>query len=57
MADELYNCNYLMVALHPEGVDRNRLLEMFTRRIWRVALHPEGVDRNNNPQVVVVPQK
>ena len=37
--------NEVEVALHPEGVDRNR-------RIYRciigmeVALHPEGVDRN-----------
>ena len=34
------------VALHPEGVDRNRggrLLEI-VRDV--VALHPEGVDRN-----------
>ena len=33
------------VALHPEGVDRNRLSPRISRRS-RVALHPEGVDRN-----------
>ena len=34
-----------MVALHPEGVDRNN--NRCTRLMsWCVALHPEGVDRN-----------
>ena len=37
-----------LVALHPEGVDRNR--QAACRKILRcrVALHPEGVDRNCN---------
>ena len=37
--------NLLLVALHPEGVDRNSELSGI---IWdsRVALHSEGVDRN-----------
>ena len=34
-----------MVALHPEGVDRNAVNQLF-RLVRRVALHPEGVDRN-----------
>ena len=35
-----------MVALHPEGVDRN-LITYISYHKWRVvALHPEGVDRN-----------
>ena len=34
------------VALHPEGVDRNRALPELRRRRL-VALHPEGVDRNS----------
>ena len=35
----------LLVALHPEGVDRNPYLVIivYTKK---VALHPEGVDRN-----------
>ena len=35
-----------MVALHPEGVDRNvkQLCKNLTEEA--VALHPEGVDRN-----------
>ncbi len=36
------------VALHPEGVDRNRRCFKFgVTHIIRVALHPEGVDRNS----------
>ena len=37
-----------MVALHPEGVDRN-IKGVFTGN-WKqaVALHPEGVDRNQS---------
>ena len=37
--------NFENVALHPEGVDRNRMahVEKYTAG---VALHPEGVDRN-----------
>ena len=34
-----------LVALHPEGVDRNILAGVLIR-YYRVALHPEGVDRN-----------
>ena len=37
-----------MVALHPEGVDRNFFLEGGVRDA-QVALHPEGVDRNDYP--------
>ena len=33
------------VALHPEGVDRNKIFEDFIC-CHIVALHPEGVDRN-----------
>ena len=33
------------VALHPEGVDRNKLRGTDVVR-FHVALHPEGVDRN-----------
>ena len=36
----------LSVALHPEGVDRNFLLQGSTETATDVALHPEGVDRN-----------
>ena len=35
----------VLVALHPEGVDRNRH-ETFANPSHFVALHPEGVDRN-----------
>ena len=35
-----------MVALHPEGVDRNSV-HLRADVATRVALHPEGVDRNN----------
>ena len=34
-----------IVALHPEGVDRN-IIPGITVSLMRVALHPEGVDRN-----------
>ena len=34
-----------LVALHPEGVDRN-LFGYDIADLDRVALHPEGVDRN-----------
>ena len=34
-----------MVALHPEGVDRNSICVSETPSL-NVALHPEGVDRN-----------
>ena len=36
------------VALHPEGVDRNKLGHGTRLQILRVALHPEGVDRNKS---------
>ena len=35
----------MIVALHPEGVDRNKLRGTDAVR-FHVALHPEGVDRN-----------
>ena len=35
----------VLVALHPEGVDRNSTLPKTGPKI-SVALHPEGVDRN-----------
>ena len=35
----------MVVALHPEGVDRNNYLYKASDK-WCVALHPEGVDRN-----------
>ena len=34
------------VALHPEGVDRNRFTYRVIVATVTVALHPEGVDRN-----------
>ena len=37
---------YCVVALHPEGVDRNIGYAAVFKRGKRVALHPEGVDRN-----------
>ena len=36
------------VALHPEGVDRNRATRHTRLSLEIVALHPEGVDRNLN---------
>ena len=35
------------VALHPEGVDRNREISVAAVAACIVALHPEGVDRND----------
>ena len=35
-----------MVALHPEGVDRNFTTINYFCYLIGVALHPEGVDRN-----------
>ena len=35
-----------MVALHPEGVDRNAEKMPVIQEQIKVALHPEGVDRN-----------
>ena len=34
-----------LVALHPEGVDRNAFVDSYSNA-YSVALHPEGVDRN-----------
>ena len=36
-----------VVALHPEGVDRNRKRKHCLAQVSLVALHPEGVDRNS----------
>ena len=36
----------MLVALHPEGVDRNLKLVDIPKANKAVALHPEGVDRN-----------
>ena len=38
------------VALHPEGVDRNREISVAAVAACIVALHPEGVDRNKDLQ-------
>ena len=35
-----------LVALHPEGVDRNIIDKLNIANNVDVALHPEGVDRN-----------
>ena len=35
-----------LVALHPEGVDRNNMVLHMDEATPQVALHPEGVDRN-----------
>ena len=41
----------ILVALHPEGVDRNLTLINTTGNTI-VALHPEGVDRNTlDPEI------
>ena len=37
-----------VVALHPEGVDRNNGPERGYELVEIVALHPEGVDRNRD---------
>ena len=37
-----------VVALHPEGVDRNTEKVIILSGNTIVALHPEGVDRNND---------
>ena len=37
---------WMKVALHPEGVDRNKWSNTKIITPTRVALHPEGVDRN-----------
>ena len=36
----------MVVALHTEGVDRNRSKLLQIPRLQAVALHTEGVDRN-----------
>ena len=43
---------FIVVALHPEGVDRNlnKMLEELEK--MQVALHPEGVDRNSIYEVL-----
>ena len=38
----------MLVALHPEGVDRNDFGVRYRLRDLDVALHPEGVDRNGH---------
>ena len=38
--------DFLRVALHPEGVDRNMVERSPCDKVIGVALHPEGVDRN-----------
>ena len=38
-----------VVALHPEGVDRNIVEAIQQCELCTVALHPEGVDRNVKP--------
>ena len=43
----------MKVALHPEGVDRNRHIEQSAKNGALVALHPEGVDRNPGTMPVV----
>ena len=44
-----------MVALHPEGVDRNSAIMSRKTTGIVVALHPEGVDRNHRlPKVARV---
>ena len=45
-----------MVALHPEGVDRNDGKEVGFRASALVALHPEGVDRNAEKMPVIQEQ-
>ncbi len=46
---EIYNLSATygasVVALHPEGVDRNNTVYKRKEPLF-VALHPEGVDRN-----------
>ena len=37
----------VIVALHPEGVDRNPMKKPDLDNVMKVALHPEGVDRNS----------
>ena len=43
-----------MVALHPEGVDRNNYLGDGATTQPAVALHPEGVDRNRRACGIIV---
>ena len=42
------------VALHPEGVDRNKICSVHRGTNITVALHPEGVDRNINSSIRAV---
>ena len=46
-----------MVALHPEGVDRNMNNEYNLAGVTTVALHPEGVDRNTNSKYTIIRKK
>ena len=46
IAPDHNNREHRNVALHPEGVDRNRPALFFLCSSATVALHPEGVDRN-----------
>ena len=41
----------LVVALHPEGVDRNCVSASSVKLPSMVALHPEGVDRNSQSDI------
>ena len=43
--DKYIGFEVIGVALHPEGVDRNRV-QIKKSAVFCVALHPEGVDRN-----------
>ena len=42
-----------MVALHPEGVDRNIFVFVLSPICAYVALHPEGVDRNVSGYAII----
>ena len=42
----------MIVALHPEGVDRNEYKLLYLLLLL-VALHPEGVDRNSHSAQIV----
>ena len=47
MITEMVSAGAEMVALHPEGVDRNSSTKLDMSKL-QVALHPEGVDRNTS---------
>ena len=42
-----------VVALHPEGVDRNTTEQLAALK-GEVALHPEGVDRNGDICIKII---